>query len=138
MNKYGAIAQYQSVDVSSAVMSASPHKLISLLFEGFLRRIMEAKGAVERGDKTASSTAIGKAISIVGELQGSLRDQETNELSQQLDSLYDYIQRLLLQANREKDMAKLDEAAQLIIPVKESWDKIPSEYHHLSANKDRG
>ncbi|KEA64319.1 Flagellar biosynthesis protein FliS [Marinobacterium lacunae] len=135
MNKKSAIAQYQSVDINSAVLNASPHKLISLLFEGFLKRVMEAKGSVERGDKTSSSTAIGKAIAIIGELQASLRNKEGNELSQQLDGLYDYINRLLLQAGREQSQDKLDEAAQLIIPIKESWDKIPAEYHNLSKNQ---
>ncbi len=132
-----AIAQYQNVDVSSAVMSASPHKLISLLFEGYLKRIMEAKGAMSRGDKTLTTASIQKAIHIISELKCSLRDKDSNELSQRLDSLYDYLPRLLLTANREQSQDKLDEAAQLIITIKESWDKIPEEYHHLSQQERR-
>lgn len=132
-----AIAQYQNVDVSSAVMSASPHKLISLLFEGYLKRIMEAKGAMSRGDKTLTTASIQKAIHIISELKCSLRDKDSNELSQRLDSLYDYLPRLLLTANREQSQDKLDEAAQLIITIKESWDKIPEEYHHLSQQAQR-
>lgn len=132
-----AIAQYRNVDASSAVMSASPHKLISLLFEGYLKRVMEAKGALSRGDRMRTTESIHKAIQIISELKCSLRDKDSNELSQRLDSLYEYIPRLLLAAGREKSQQKLDEAAQLIITLKENWDKIPEEYHHLSQQAQR-
>jgi len=132
-----AIAQYRDVNASSAVLTASPHKLISLLFEGYLKRIMEAKGAMSRGDKALTTESIRKAIQIISELKCSLRDKESNELSQRLDSLYDYIPRLLLAANREQSQDKLDEGARLIITIKESWDKIPEEFHRLSQQGNR-
>ncbi len=134
-NKLNAAAQYQKVDIESAVENASPHQLISMLFDGFLKRILEAKGAIQRKDAEAKGVAINKAINIISGLQSSLDDVETNELSQQLNDLYDYIPRLLTQANRESSMEKLDQAAKLIIPIKESWDKIPKEYHYVSKDK---
>jgi flagellar protein FliS len=95
-----------------------------MLLEGVLKRLAEAKGAIDRSDTATKGASIGKAISIIGELQGSLRDIETNEVAGNLDRLYDYMSRTLLQANLESSNDKLNEVAQLIIEIKAGWDAI--------------
>ena len=124
MNYIKAGRAYQQVNVSSAVEGASPHRLISMLLEGLIRRLAEAKGAIDRTDTFAKGTSISKAIDIVGELQGSLRDTDSNEVAANLDRLYDYIARTLLQANLESSQAKLDEVARLVIEIKAGWEGI--------------
>lgn len=124
MNYIRAGKAYQQVNISSAVEGASPHRLISMLFEGLLKRLAEAKGAIERKDIATRGAGIGKAIDIVGELQGSLRDTDSNEVAANLDRLYDYITRTLLQANLEASQDKLDEVARLVIEIKTGWDGI--------------
>jgi flagellar protein FliS len=127
MNRLQATKAYQQINISSEAQGATPHRLIGMLLEGVLKRLAEAKGAIERSDTATKGTSIGKAISIIGELQGSLRDTDSHEVAGNLDRLYDYMARTLLQANIESSSAKLNEVAQLIIEIKGGWDAIASE-----------
>lgn len=127
MNRLNPAKAYQQIDISSAVETATPHRLISMLLEGTLKRIAQAKGAIERNDIATKGECIGKAIDIVGELQGSLRDTDTDEVAGNLDRLYEYMSRTLLQANLESSQQKLDEVAGLLIEIKSGWDAIPED-----------
>jgi len=122
MNQQAATNAYKQVDVGAAVAAASPQQLVSMLMAGSLKRLMEAKGAIERKDAEARGNALSKAISIIGELQGSLRDVEKNEVAGNLDRLYDYMVQTLVKANAESSEAKIDEVAQLMMEIKSGWD----------------
>ena len=122
MNNQAVVNAYKQVDIGAAVASASPAELISMLMAGSLKRILEAKGAIERDDSAAKGVAISKAIGIVTELQGSLEGTNENEVATNLNRLYDYMLRTLIAANAESSTEKLDEVAQLMIEVKAGWD----------------
>jgi flagellar protein FliS len=102
MNRLQATKAYQQINISSEAQGASPHRLIGMLLEGVLKRLAEAKGAIEHQNAAAKGASIGKAISIIGELQGSLRDIETNEVAGNLDRLYDYMTSTLESAERAR------------------------------------
>ena len=55
------------------------------------------------------------------------------ELSQRLDSLYDYVTRRLLFAQLRDDDAALDEASRLLAPVREGWQGIRAAYLEQAA-----
>lgn len=124
MNSYSAVNSYASVKVHSGVESASPHRLIQMLFEGALERIAQAKGAISQKQFARKGELIGKAVAIVGGLQGSLNDNEGGALAANLDSLYDYIIRRLTQANSENSIEPLDECGRLLGEIKSAWDAI--------------
>jgi flagellar protein FliS len=124
MNAMLAMKQYQRVSVQSEVFEASPHRLIQMLMEGCLERIAQARGAIERNLHAEKGELIGKAISIIGGLREPLDHQVGGELSQNLDSLYDYMISRLLEANRANDVALLDEVSSLLREVKSGWDGI--------------
>ncbi len=119
-----ALSQYQTVNVAAAVDSASPHRLVQMLMQGCLQRLAEAKGAMVRGDVAAKGEALGKAINIVGGLQSSLNKEVQSPLPQQLDELYTYMQRRLVEANLHSDAVMVDEVSSLMRTVKEGWDGI--------------
>jgi flagellar protein FliS len=122
-NPQEALKQYRQLGIESQVSHASPHRLIQLLFEGALGRLAAAQGAIERGDVAAKGELLGKVISIVGGLRSSL-DMEAGELSERLDQLYEYINLILLEASRNNDIEKVNEAIQLLKTVKSGWDEI--------------
>lgn len=124
MNSYSAVNSYASVKVHSGVESASPHRLIQMLFEGAMERIAQAKGAISQKQFARKGELIGKAVAIVGGLQGSLNDNEGGALAANLDSLYDYIIRRLTQANSENSIEQLDECGRLLGEIKSAWDAI--------------
>lgn len=124
MNSYSAVQHYSSVKVHSSVETASPHRLIQMLFEGALERIAQAKGAMAQNQIARKGELIGKAVAIVGGLQGSLNDKEGGTLAANLDGLYDYIIRRLTQANFENNPEYLDECGRLLGEIKMAWDTI--------------
>ena len=127
MSLNSSLAQYQQVSNSEAMSGASPHRLIQMLMEGSLKRMAEAKGAIQRGDVAKKGEAIGKAVSIIGGLRDSLNMDVEGGLSQQLDSLYEYMVGRLMQANIHRDESMVDEAMQIMITIKSGWDGIADQ-----------
>src|SRR3990167_7781663 len=125
MNTTAAIKAYNKVGVESSVTAAGPVKLISMLYQGALLAIANARNGILRKDIPAKGAAISKAIAIIGEgLNASLDKKVGGELAQNLSSLYDYMVMRLLAANLNNDMAALDEVARLLNDLKGAWDSI--------------
>ena len=125
MNASLAMNQYKQVGVHSAVMDATPHRLVQMLMEGVLERIALAKGNIARNEIAKKGENISKAITIIGGLHASLNKEAGGELSENLSNLYDYIARRLVTANIRSDEKILDEIAVLMLEVKTGWDAIP-------------
>lgn len=120
---------YARISTESAAMSASPHQLITLLFEGVKTAITMARHHMAHGEIAAKGHAISKAINIVDNgLKASL-DSEVGgpagaELVANLAALYDYVSQRLLLANLRNDPALLDEADRLLDNISAAWREI--------------
>lgn len=119
-----ATAQYKRINNESGIESASPHRLIQMLMTGAVDRMVQAKSAMERGETASKGLLLGKATTILSGLQSSLDRQQAPELVDNLERLYDYMQRRLLEANVKNDPALVDEVADLMRTVKSAWDEI--------------
>lgn len=124
MNGSLALKEYQQMGAHSGVMDASPHKLIQMLLDGALSRILSAKASLKQNNIAKKGEQIGSAISIVEGLRSSLDFNQGGEISRNLDALYEYINHVLLQANIKNDAALLDEAGKLLSQIKMGWDAI--------------
>lgn len=125
MNATTATKAYTKIGVESGVSAADPHKLISMLYQGALLAIANAKNGILRKDIPAKAAAISKAFMIVDDgLNASLDKKVGGELAQNLSSLYDYICIRLTQANLSNDTAVLDEVARLLNDLKGAWENI--------------
>lgn len=123
-SKQAALAQYKKINTESVVEGANPHRLIQMLMNGAIERMSQAKAAYQANDIEQKGILLGKAISIVAGLQSSLDVDKAQDLAKNLDSLYDYMQRRLLEANLKNDMKMIDEVSELMATVKSSWDQI--------------
>ena len=120
---------YARVGVETSAMSASPHQLICMLFDGAATAIGMARHHMAGGDIAAKGKAISKAIAIVDNglkagLDAKAAGPEGTELVERLASLYDYVIRRLLQANLHDDPRALDEAEALLENVASAWREI--------------
>ncbi|OGT02198.1 MAG: flagellar export chaperone FliS, partial [Gallionellales bacterium RBG_16_57_15] len=123
MNTTTVARTYAKVGIESGVTTADPHKLISMLYQGALLAIANAKNSILRENISARGAAISKAIAIIGEgLNASLDKSVGGDLAQNLSSLYDYMVMRLVAANLKNDMAALDEVARLLSDLKSAWD----------------
>lgn len=119
-----ALDQYSRNAVQTGVESASPHRLIQMLMEGALGKIAAAKGNMERGNIQAKGDQIGSAIAILDGLKSSLDKERGGEIAQNLEDLYVYMERRLIEAHSHNDTAILDEVSDLLRQIKEAWDAI--------------
>lgn len=119
-----ALDQYSQNAVQTRIESASPHRLIQMLLEGALGKIAAAKGHMDRGEIQPKGEQIGSAISILEGLKSSLDMEKGGEIAQNLEDLYIYMERRLIEANRINDTALLDEVSDLLKQIKEAWDAI--------------
>ena len=125
MNATTAIRTYNKIGVESGVTAADPHKLVSMLYQGALLAIANAKNGILRKDISAKCAAISKAIAIIDDgLNASLDKNTGGGLVQNLSSLYEYMSVRLMVANLKNDMAALDEVARLLADLKEAWESI--------------
>ncbi|WP_456417512.1 flagellar export chaperone FliS [Thiolapillus sp.] len=118
---------YSQVDTYTGVNGADSHRLVLMLLNGALSNIAVAKGSIERQDISAKGEAIGQAISIVNGLRASLDLDAGGELAVNLDNLYDYMERRLLEANIHSEPKMLEEVSGLLHEIKEGWAAIPLE-----------
>ena len=128
MNAIAAMRQYQQVSVHSGIMDASPHRLVQMLMEGALEKIALAKGYMTNNEIARKGENIGKAIAIVGGLQGSLNHDSGGEISANLNSLYDYMSTRLVIGNLRNDASILDEVTGLMVDIKMGWDGMPDTF----------
>lgn len=118
---------YASVGAETQVSSASPHRLIQLLMDGALDRISIARGQMLRREIPQKVTSISRVMAIVDGLRLSLDHGVSSEMTESLESLYDYMNRRLLIANVNNDPEALDEVSVLLRELKEAWDAIPDQ-----------
>ena len=121
------VSHYKQVDCYTGVTEADPHQLVQMLLDGALGKTAVAKGLITRSDTAQKGEVIGQVISIVGGLRSSLDMANGGEIAANLDGLYVYIERRLLESNLNNDVAILDEVASLLREVKTAWESIPQE-----------
>lgn len=118
------LKHYQQVRVDVDVSEADPHRLVQLLYQGFLERVAIAKGLIDANDIAAKGKVIGEAMSIVQYLRGTLDMEKGGEIALNLSDLYEYIERRLLEANIKNDKEILNEVSGLVVEIKTGWDAI--------------
>lgn len=119
------INAYTKVGVETGVTTASPHRLIAMLFEGALVAISSASMHMKSGSILEKGQAVSKAITILDSgLRASLNKEVGGEIAQNLDALYEYMSRRLLEANLKNDPEILKEVHGLLLGIKTAWDEI--------------
>jgi flagellar protein FliS len=120
-----AVDQYRQVKVQTSVQAADPHRLVAMLFEGAMEKIMGARVRMVHGGGVAEKgELISRAIAILDALRAGLDKEQGGEIAQNLDALYEYMENRLLEANLRNDTAALDEVLLLLRNIAEAWGAI--------------
>ncbi|MBK4715432.1 MULTISPECIES: flagellar export chaperone FliS [Tenebrionibacter/Tenebrionicola group] len=124
---YGSqgVQAYAQVDLQSRVQSASPHQLITMLFDGAHSALVRARILMENGDIAGRGQAITKAINIIDNgLRASLDHEKGGEISLDLEQLYNYMTRRLMQANLHNEIDTLLHVDELLMGISDAWKQI--------------
>ncbi|KAF0818989.1 MULTISPECIES: flagellar export chaperone FliS [Cytobacillus] len=112
---------YKSYQQNS-VNTASPGELTLMLYNGCLKFIHQAKKAIEEKNIELKNTNIQKAQSIIQELMVTLNMDM--EVSKNMMSLYDFMNRRLMEANIKNDASILDEVEGLVTEFRDTWKEV--------------
>jgi flagellar protein FliS len=128
-------AAYRKVGLETQMESASPHKLVVMLFDGALMSIANAQRHMESKEIAEKGKAISRAIDIIANgLQASLDHESGGDIAMHLEALYEYMGQRLLHANLHNDLAALKEISSLLQDLKSAWEKIADDPAVLSTN----
>jgi flagellar protein FliS len=113
---------YRQIGVETGLTNASPHTMVTMLFNGAIDAIAQARGALQAQNIEAKCKAVTRAVQIVHEgLRGSLDINHGGELAKRLNELYAYITNRLTLANLRSDDAMLEECSRLLTPLRDAW-----------------
>ena len=101
-NKY--IKQYQASNVNTA----TPEKLMIMMFDGALQFLQKAKVAIAEGNLKERSQNIDGARKIIRELMRTIDLENGNDVSKQLFKLYNKMAMNLIKANVQRTAALID------------------------------
>jgi len=132
MNGSSAIRAYRNVGAQSAVMDSSPHQLVLMLIDGAIEKTASAMGRMLYGETAEKGRLISGSITIIDSLRASLDHQVGGELAANLDGLYDYLGRRLLEGNLQNDSQALTEVISLLKEIREAWVAIPQDYREAA------
>ena len=119
---------YKTIGLETSILGASPHQLVSLLFDALQQSMAAAKGAILSGDIPTKGRAIGKAVRILEEgLKAGLDANRGGEIAANLRTVYDICILRLTEANLRSDAAIIDEVIRLINPVSDGWQQIKGD-----------
>lgn len=106
----------------NSVTTASQGELTLMLYNGCLKFLTIAKKAMLDKDIQTKNTNLQKAQAIITELMVTL-DMNV-PISKEIQPLYDYMNRRLLEANIKNDPAMIDEVAGLMTEFRDTWKEV--------------
>ena len=134
MYSQSGAAQYRAVNSHGLVADASPARLVQIMFEQILSQLAIAQGCMERikdnrplNEVVAKGKALGRAIRLINQLNGTLDMERGREIAANLRDLYLYMLNRLTLANVTSDGRLVGEVAALVHQVKTGWDPLVAD-----------
>jgi len=120
MNPYRSASQAYASD---SVLTASPEKLVVMLYDGLARFLARGVAALRAEDIAAAGTALNRAGAILDELLATL-DPAAGEITERLAEIYMFCKRELLAAQLKRDPKRIERVAKLLAELREAWATI--------------
>lgn len=106
----------------NSVTTASPGELTLMLYNGCLKFLNKAKLAIQAKNIQDKNNNIQRAQAIIAELMSTLNMDV--EISKQMLPLYDYMNRRLIEANINGDIAIIEEVEGLVTEFRDTWKEV--------------
>ena len=116
-NKY--IKQYQT----SNITTATPEKLMIMLFDGAIQFLQKAKTAILEKDLKERSTNIESARKIIRELMRTIDLDNGNNVAKSLFKLYNTMAMKLIKANVQRNAVLVDEVLEDLMNIRWGFQK---------------
>jgi flagellar protein FliS len=126
------LAQYARQYQQTQILTSSGTQIIVLLYDAAIQSIESAKAGIESRNLKEKGRTIGKAISIVGELNSVLDFERGGTIATSLHRLYDYMLTELMAANVRNDVRHLDGPLRCLITLREGWREVAAQQQHIA------
>ncbi len=110
--------------VTQQVMTATPAKLVYMLYEKAIATLREACSAIDQHEVEARWRANNRAIEIVSHLWSTLDFECGGNISKNLDELFPYVITRLAEVDVNNDRAPAEEVIGLLEPLRDSWREL--------------
>ena len=114
---------YQQKYKNQSIQTASPEKLLLLMYEGAIKFIKKAIVAAEEKKIADRGMNIGRAYDIILELNNTLDHKIGGEIAKNLEQLYMFITEQLTKANITGDPEHLRSSLKILETLYEGWQK---------------
>ncbi|MBM7623038.1 flagellar export chaperone FliS [Sporohalobacter salinus] len=113
-------SQYKEVQVKTA----NQNKLLIMLYQGCIKFLKLAKEGIEEGDIEKKNEYLQRSQSIINELKNTLDFEQGDDIAQDLDQLYDFMNRQLIAANIQNKAELVDEVRELMKDLLVTWREV--------------
>lgn len=115
---YKPVSQQEKY-LEQKIMAAKPEELVVMLYDGLVRFSKQAIMHIGEKDFAKVNEDSMRAQAIVAELQATLNMDY--EISKQLDSLYDFAYRRLLDGNMSKTTEPYNDVIAIVEDLRDTW-----------------
>lgn len=127
--------------LNQEILTASREKLLLITYDIAIGSCKKAVNAIEEQDAEEANSRIQIAQRALRELQFALRPEKAEDLTNELNRLYDFMYNQLVTANLNKDQEKILSVISLLEDLLESWkeafEKLSQE-DALSGKENQG
>lgn len=116
---------------SDGMTASSPQKLLILIFERIKTDLTTAVTAIEAKHVEPAHLALVNAQELVFELRMAL-DVEAWPAAAELQSIYDYVTELLIEANLQKSAELTEQCLEIVLPLADTWNEA---YQQIQQNQ---
>jgi flagellar secretion chaperone FliS len=124
------LVQYARQYQQTQILTSSGTQIIVLLYDAAIQSIESARVGIESNNLKEKGRTIGKAISIVGELNSVLDFERGGEIATSLRRLYDYMLAELVTANVRNDVRHLHGPLRCLTTLREGWREVAAQQRH--------
>lgn len=118
------LTQYARQYQQTQVMTSSGIQIVVLLYDAAVQSIELARAGIEANNLNDKSRFLGRAISIVGELDSVLDFEQGGEIAKSLHRLYEYMLTELVAANARNEPRYLDGPLRCLTTLREGWQEV--------------
>jgi len=111
----------------SSIETAGKLDLVIMCYEKVILLLTQIKEHAREKNVDKKVPKFKKVLDIINELQSSLDMEKGGEIARNLDSLYSYLTRRLIEGDIKKDLSVYDESIRILTELKEAWQTIKSQ-----------
>lgn len=126
-----AVLRAQQRYRDDAVLSATPERLVTMLYDRLLLDIDRGEAAQRAGDWAEANLQLQHAQAIVTELTSSLSDGWDGSTG--LRSLYTFLTQTLIGANIGRDPERTRSCHEIVVPLRDAWHAAAAAVAEASA-----